>query len=70
MYKIYDVMKKMHLKNCFQPLRINEDTELEGYVKKFKTLKSQLTTINIPMVEEDLVEILLIVMFELYKLLV
>jgi hypothetical protein len=61
-------MKKMHLKNYLQPSWISEDTKLERYLRKFKILKSQLTMINMPMVEEDLVEILLNVMFELYLL--
>lgn len=58
----------MHLKNYLQPLWISEDTKLERYLRKFKTFKSRLTMINMPMVEEDLVEILLNVMFELYLL--
>jgi hypothetical protein len=66
MYEIRNNTRKMHLKNCLQALTILEDTILEGYLWEFKTLKSQLVAINMPMVEEDLVEVLLNALFESY----
>jgi len=56
----------MHLKNCLQVLMIMEDAILKGYLWEFNTLKLQLVTINMPMVEKDLVEVLLNALFESY----
>jgi len=43
-----------------------EDAILKGYLWEFNTLKLQLVTINMPMVEKDLVEVLLNALFESY----
>ncbi len=67
MYKIQNIIKKMHLKNYMAALMINEDIKLEGYLWKFNALNSQLVMIGMPMVKEYLVETLLNVLLDLYE---
>jgi hypothetical protein len=58
-YEICDIVENMNPKNHLQALKIIKDFESKGHIQEFKTFTSQPIMISMPMVEEDLVEILL-----------